>query len=265
MTMIYQSKYVLAILLLAFCANVQADATVEFANTGDGKGKAAGAVQISNGRVRSSSPGESSAYMIFDAAANQFTMIDVERKTYMVFDQQQIQDLVEMQKKAMQQMEAALANMPESQRAQMRKMMSGMMGGMQGGAKPEPHRYVRNGKTDNVAGHDCEILEVYAGDNKVAEQCVVGQAQLGIPADDYQTMKAMQEFIIQLVSQFPMVNEQIMEYGEPGHDEIPVRYSHFSKMTGTTQGALRNISFDAIDASRFEIPKGFKQQKMPKM
>lgn len=263
--MIYYRKWVLTTLFLGFAATVQADSTIEFANLGDGQGKAAGTVQISNGRVRSSSPGESSAYMIFDASADQFTMVDVDRKTYMIFDQQQIQELVAMQKKAMQQMDAALANMPESQRAQMRKMMGGMMGGMQGGAKPEPHRYVRTGKTENVAGHDCEVLEVYAGDNKVAEQCVVGQKALGIPADDYQTMKAMQEFIVELVSQFPMVNEQIMEYGEPGHDEIPVRYTHFSKLTGTTRGELRNISFEAIDASRFEIPKGFKQQEMPKM
>ena len=263
--MLNHTKHVLATLFLAFGLNVQADSTVVFGDASDSQRKAAGKIEISNGRVRSSSPGDGSAYMIFDAGADHFTMIDVDRKSYMVFDQQHIQELVSMQKRAMEQMEATLANMPAAQREQMRKMMGGMMGGAQPGAKPEPHRYVRNGKTETVAGYKCEVLEVHIGEKIVAEQCVVGQKQLGIPADDYRTMKAMQEFIVKLVSQFPMVDEQIMEYGEPGHDEIPVRYSHHSKMTGTTRGELRSISFDVIDAGRFEIPKGYKKQEMPKM
>ena len=263
--MLNHTKWVLAALFLTIGLNAQADSTVVFADAGGGQSKASGKVEISNGRIRSSSPGDGSAYMIFDAGANHFTMIDVDRKTYMVFDQEQIQELVSMQKRAMEQMEASLANLPAAQREQMRKMMSGMMGGGKTGAKARPHRYVRSGKTETVAGYDCEVLEVYVGEDRIAEQCVVGQEQLGIPADDYNTMKAMQEFIVELVSQFPVVDEQIMEYGEPGHDEIPVRYSHYSKMTGTTSGELRSINLETIDASRFEIPKGYKQQKMPKM
>lgn len=263
--MLNHRKCLLAALLLTVGMKVQADATVVFAAAGDGHNKAAAKIEISNGRIRSSSPGEGSAYMIFDAGADHFTMIDVKRKTYMVFDQQQIQELANLQKRAMEQMETTLASLPAAQREQMRKMMSGMMGGMNTGAKPKPHRYLRSGKTETVAGHECEVLEVYVGDEKIAEQCVVGQKQLGIPADDYHTLKAMQGFIVELVSQFPMVDEQIMEYGEPGRDEIPVRYSHYSKLTGTTRGELRSISFETIDASRFVIPKGYKQQKMPKM
>jgi hypothetical protein len=263
--MLNQSKFALATLGLSMAMMAQADSTIVFSDTGGGQSKAAGQVEISNGLVRSSSPGDSSAYMIFDSGADHFTMIDVDRKTYMVFDQAQIEELAGMQKRAMQQMEAQLANLPAAQREQMRKMMSNMMGGAEPGKAPEPHRYERSGKTDEVAGYTCEVLKIYIGERMAGEQCVVSQDELGIPAEDYRTMKAMQQFIVELVSQFPMVGEQVMEYGEPGRDEIPVRYSHQSKMTGTTVGELQSISFDDIDASRFEIPEGFKKQEMPKM
>ena len=263
--MLNHSQRLLTALLLTVCLDLRADATLVFADAGEGNSKAAGTVEISNGRVRASSPGDPSAYMVFDAQAKNFTMIDVDRKTYMIFDQQQIQNLVSMQTRAMEQMEATLANLPAAQREQMRKMMSGMMGGQKNKQKSAPRRYVRNGQTETVAGHNCEVLEVYVGDKKIAEQCVVGQKQLGIPNDDYQTIKAMQEFIVDLVSQFPAVDKNIMQYGEPGKDEIPVRYSRYSKLTGATSGELRSISFSSIDAGRFDIPSGFKQQKMPKL
>ncbi|MDJ0656346.1 MAG: DUF4412 domain-containing protein [Xanthomonadales bacterium] len=243
---------------MAVAAVASADTTISF--TGDDNGN--GMMEVSNGKVRMSSPGEQ-GYMLFEAGANQFIAVNEKDSNYLVFDQAQVEKIARMQEQLQQQMEQQLAGMPPGQREQMRQMMSRMMPKMPGG-EAKPRRYQRGG-TSKVGRYSCEVLEVYVGDRKASEQCVVGRDDLDIPDDDFETIRAMQSFMVDLANSFAMMSDQIMDYGEPGRDEIPVRYVHYNKILGEVVGELEQISHDAIPPERFEIPAGFEQQQLPEM
>jgi hypothetical protein len=236
------------------------DTTIRFVNSGPGGGESQ--VAIANGMVRADSPGGDQTYVLFSSDSNSFVAVNPSEQTYMEFDVEAIQKMVAMQKQAMEQLEAQLANVPPAQREQMRKMMGNMMPDM--GGAPKPRRYERGGET-TVAGYNCEMLKIYVGDELSAEQCVVDPGTLDIPDEDYATMRAMQQYVLDLVSQFSFMANAVMEYGEPGENELPISYTTHHKMVGKMSGELKSISFDGIPSSQFEIPAGYKRQKMPEL
>jgi hypothetical protein len=248
-------------LLMFWTGSCLADTTMVFENSGPGsQGEAR--IEIADGHLRTTNASGKEGYMLFDASQMSFIMVNPKEKSYIIFDNQTVQQIANAQRQAMKQMEDSLAKVPAAQREQMRGMMKKMMGGAMPGEPPQPRRYERGGN-EQVAGHDCEILKIYVGDRLAAEQCVADPDDLDIDDSDFATIRAMQQFVVDLTSQFSFMSNQVLEYGEPGHDEMPIRYVLFMPMVGESTGRLKLIESDDIDPSRFEIPAGFKEQEMP--
>ncbi len=235
-----------------------ADTTIVYVNSSDG-GVETGKTQIADGRVAVSSAG--GGHVIFDTNNQQFITLNPADKSYMVMDQAQIQKIVDMQQQVMAQMESQLAALPASQRAQMKKMMSSMMPKVGGEAKPRS--YERSGESKQIAGYDCEVIEVYSGDRKASQQCVTSADELDFPEQDYATIQAMMSFVQDLSKSFGQISDEILDFGEPGKGEFPVEFIHYGKMSGTSTGQLKSVTFDDIDPSLFEIPAGYKKMEMP--
>lgn len=257
-----QTRHLVSAMALAWAGNALADTTIEFHNSGGVGGEGAARIEISNGRLRSDSAGAGDTYMLFESGSNEFVMVNNAERSYMVFDLETVQKVADAQRQAMQQMEATLAQLPPAQREQMRSMMERMAGGAMPGKAPEPRRYERSGAS-TVAGYDCEMLNIYIGERLASEQCVTDPDELDIPDEDYATIRAMQQFVVDLTSQFAFMANQVMDYGEPGRDEMPIRYTLHMPMVGKTSGELKSVSSGDIDASRFEIPSGYQKQKLP--
>lgn len=251
----------LAIAAALVSAAATADTTISFTSVDD-DGSDTGTTEIASGKVRMSGA-DGEGHMIFDASEGSFTAINHSDRSYIVFDKEQVEKLARMQEQVMAQMEAQLAQLPPAQRAQMKKMMGSMMPQMP--EAPPPRRYERTGEEKTVSGYDCEILVVYAGDRRVSEQCVTERDELDIPDADYDTFRAMQAFMQELVNSFARMSDQVVDFGEPGRDEIPVEFIHYSKLAGESRGYLKAISHDPIDPSRFEVPAGYKAQQIPDM
>ncbi|MFK7958212.1 MAG: DUF4412 domain-containing protein [Lysobacterales bacterium] len=246
--------------LFATLSTAGADTTIVYVNAGD-DGVQTGKTQISDGRVVVSSPGD--GYAIFDTNKEQFITINEADKSYMVMDQAQIQKIVDMQQQVMAQMESQLSALPASQRAQMKKMMSSMMPKVGGEAKPRS--YERSGETKEIAGYDCEVIEVYSGDRKASQQCVTSADELDIPEEDYATIRSMMDFVMDLSNSFGQISDEFLDFGEPGKDEFPVEFIHYGKISGTSTGQLKSVSFDDIDPALLEIPAGYKEMELPDM
>ncbi len=256
------SKILMSLTAVLASTTAIADTTIKYDNHGAGSESAT--VFIQDGKIRAEGTSGENVFMLFDTRDNEMVIVNDDDRSYMVLDREEIEKIVGMQKKMMAQLEQQLAALPESQRAQMRKMMSGMTGGMTN-TEAKPRRYERTGESKTIGGFECEMLMIYSGDKKVSEQCVADPSDLDINAADFATMESMRDFVMTLVEGMPMIGENMMEYGEPGQTEVPVSYTLYSSMAGTVGGEIVDVSDSGIDATLFTIPADYKRQKLPNM
>lgn len=243
------------LMAIVLSAPVFADTTLEF-TTGEGE---TARMEIHNGKLRTSAPGEDS-YMLFDATRREMTMVNPAERNFTTIGRAEMEKVVAMQRQAMAQLDAQLAQMPPAQAEQMKKMMGSMISQMSGQAKPR--RYERGGK-DSVAGFECTRLTIHSGSEPVTELCVAEADALGIPDADFETFSAMQDFLRTLMESVPMVAEHMMEFGEPGREEFAVRFAMLGPMGVKVDGELRSVDTSAIDPARFDVPQGYQRQRMP--
>ncbi|MGH9461470.1 MAG: hypothetical protein ACRD1X_09655 [Vicinamibacteria bacterium] len=133
-------------------------------------------IKIDGNRMRTDTHGEDPTSMIFLGETDEMYVIDHAEKTYILMDKKTIEALGARMSEAMQQMEAALAQVPPEQREMMERMMKERMGGMSSTPPAEP--VVRSlGENDSVNGVSCAWKEV------TREGVVDFKACVGNPAD----------------------------------------------------------------------------------
>ena len=105
---------------------------------GSNKPKSKITLYLDAGKLRvESQDSENKSVMIFDASKQVMWMINPGDNTYREMDKAQVDAMGQQMSKAMEQMQAQMANMPPEQRKMMEDMMKGKMGAM-GGASAKP-------------------------------------------------------------------------------------------------------------------------------
>jgi hypothetical protein len=247
---------------LALAGTAQADVTVEMVY--QKSGESASTLMISGGKawMNSSDKGAEQSWSIWDGA--KFISGVPAQKIYMVLDKQTAAETGKQVNEAMKKVDKMFANLPPEMRKQMEAAMKKQgggapgsnPGGMAGGMIPKAV-VTRTGKRDNVGGKSCEIVDWKMGEMAAMEFCVVGVNQLGIPASDIQTIKAMTAFVRSMTQQ--MGGGAIGAMPDP--DELggyPIRT--VDKKTKRTQ-ILKSVTQSA-DRSKFSIPAGYREQKI---
>jgi len=251
-------------MLLGFILQTQvyADTTIIFQDSTN-KRNNQGQMEISEGKIRSQDSEDENTYVIFDAQSDKFTVVNGKDRTYMVFGQDEIAQLADMGNQVMKQMEQQLSQLPAAQREQMKQMMSSMPG-MDALKKPEPRRYERGEKRE-VAGYDCVLTRIYSGDKKTSELCIASPGELDISRSDFKTLQAFQEFARDLANNVAMLGDGSMDFGVPEQEGIPIQYVRYTSVAGTIKGQMKSVNDNNIAASRFEIPKNYKREKLPNL
>ena len=107
-------------------------------------------IKIDGNRMRTDSGGSNPTTMIFLGESDEMYMIDHTEKTYIVMDRETVEAMANRMSEAMQQMEAAMAQVPPEQREMMERMMKGRMGNLQSTA-PHVEPVVRSlGESESV-------------------------------------------------------------------------------------------------------------------
>lgn len=250
----------LAIALAATAATAGADTTINTSNQfgGDASNDA---IHIAGGKMRVDT-GSADSYMIYDSTANTITMVEPAQRSYTVMTEEDLRSMGNAVKQAMKQLESQLANMPPAQREQMRKMMEQQMGGMMGGGAPKETEIVQTGETRNVAGYDCGVVRIMVDGASQGTACMADYGDLGIPAEDRSTIRAMADFSMTLAEQFGDMM--------PGHmqamaaEGFPVEYD--SRVGDTrVSGAIQSVETGSVDPGLFQVPSDFQQRSMPAM
>ncbi|HEX9725363.1 MAG TPA: DUF4412 domain-containing protein [Vicinamibacteria bacterium] len=137
--------------------------------------------KIEGNRMRSDTQGENgemATTVIFLGETDEMYMIDHEEKSYIVMDRESMEALGKQMSEVMQQMQAALAQIPPEQREMMERMMKDKMAADPNYKPPSPPVVRSTGESGSVNGIACEWKEVTRDDVLSERACVCDQSEI---------------------------------------------------------------------------------------
>jgi len=191
---------------------------------------------------------------IFDFASGNMTLIDHKKKQYYVMTKQDMEAMAAQMDAQMKQMEAQMASLPPA----IREKMAGVMGGAAGNVN-----VTKGSGGRKILGYSCQNWIISMGETVKSESCVTTDLDLPMAAFEGQRSFAggmmnmsgpMGKFMKQMADKFKEMKG------------IPLANTTTIKMMGkgnvTTQ-EVTEIKKDAIPASTFAIPEGYKKTESP--
>ena len=213
-------------------------------------------VQGGNGRFVDA---EGHATLIKD---NTFYIIDDADKSYVAVDKATMEQLAKKISGAMEQMKEQLAQLPPEQRAQMEQMMPGMADG----DKKWTVEAFDTGQSDKVEGRACRLWDIKRDGELDDQLCVVPYSALP-GKENFQAMFAnFARVFEEMAKSVPMLSGMMTnEFGAQAKvNGFPVRTRGYENgKLGDTEHNVRVWREEAIAASMFEVPAGYKQKQMP--
>ncbi len=208
-------------------------------------------LQMDKTHMRMESGGNTVA--IFDGDAQVMRLINMERKTYSEMTKAQLQQMSQQMSAAMEQMKT----LPPEQRAMMEKMMAGR--GMPGMAPAAPIAYRGTG-SDKVSKWSCAKYDGTREKEKVVELCTVEPGALGLTPADFEVAEQLAAFLRSLM---PALADEVTLIGSTaaqGFSGIPIRRTSLSNGQVRSISELKDIRREAIPASAWQVPAGFKRE-----
>jgi hypothetical protein len=235
--------------------------------------------KIEGDRMRSDTQGEDgkvATTVIFLGETDEMYMVDHKKKTYLVMDRESMEALGKQMSEVMQQMEAALAQVPPGQREMMEKMMKEKLGADPNYKEPSPPVVKNLGEKGSVNGIVCEWKEVTRDDVLSEKACVCDQGEIAGGEEMVAIAQEMQDFAAGLselansASSFKMFGGETMaEIGMTMTADL----GGFSLISEDFDGEgklMRRSTFQsaedvAVAVEEFTPPSGYKKQTMKEM
>ncbi len=214
------------------------------------------------------SPGSrSGGKAIFRGDRREMVIVDHDTKSYVVVDEAAMQQLAGQLAGVSKQIEEALKNVPEEQRAMVEKMMKERMPQQAPAAPALDIR--RTGERAEQAGYPCVKYEVLRDGAKVRELWVTDWGNVEGGSEAAGAFVAMAEFMSDLLDSLPV------GAGAPGGlgdsvvaqmkeiDGFPVVTREFDAGGELeSESTLRSSSRRTLDPAEFEPPAGYKRRSM---
>ncbi len=223
---------------------------------------------IDGGKVLIRAAGGDPQYdLLFQQASETMTIIDHNEKTTLDIDAarvgalaNQAQGMIDIVR---QQVEQEMEGMSEEQRQKVQAMIESLGGGqlMETPAPPQP-KEVRKIGVQTINGYTCESMEVWEGDVKISEVCAAEAEEIGIPAEDYRVIEAMQAMSRKLSEQTAKITAQmgqnVPQFGNADTPGVPVQMKDKAGNTMTITQVSAGIG--NADLSK---PEGYAPKQMP--
>lgn len=273
-------RYVLFIVTV-LSSSVSADALLTF----DGRGsEELRSIAVRDGKVAMQSGRNTS--MLYDERARRVTVVDHARRSYFTLDQRSMEQQAAAVQQRMQSMQAQMAPMMEQMRQQLQAVLddpdipetqkdavrqqferTGQAAGgagapaMPGMGSVEPLQAQPTGQRERIAGIDCEVHRLTRGGRALREVCVARHEDVGIARADYATLRGLFGFMRELgAGAARSVGAVAAPAALPGLDGIPLRSNDLASGDGSR---LRAVSTDALEASGFAPPDGYREHQPP--
>ena len=206
---------------------------------------------------------------IYDQASDRLTIVDHANQSLFDLDAQTIKNIGGTLNAAVGVVQQQLSNLPSEQRSKMQDLMRGF-----GLAIPEespPKLLLTAGSKRKYQGIECLEHQLTEGEKLVATVCVTQRNTLGISDQDYASLFAAQQFMLNAASQATQLAEQ---YGQKipdfGGIELNGVLIHSLQLepydTDAEQHMNASFSVEEISTSRIEpiiAPSGYQQKNLP--
>ena len=202
------------------------------------------------------------AVVIFDAGKQVMWMINPADKTYREMDKAQVEAMGQQMSKAMEQMQAQMANMPPEQRKMMEDMMKGKMG-MMGAAQAKPTISLKELGSEKVGAYNTTHYEMLVNGERSQEIWAAPFDQAKMTASDIKTFQDMAKFFESITRNVPTGS-----YSFNNMDQLkgfPVKSVQYSGGKPSHEWNMVSVEQKSIDGSQFALPAGFKKAEMPGM
>ena len=208
--------------------------------------------------------------MIYRGDRREMVVVDHGEKSYFVLDAEGIKQIAGQIGAAMSQMEEALKNVPESQRAAIEKMMKDRMPQQVTAAVQTELK--KTGEHAEQAGYPCVKYDVLQGGEKVREMWVTDWSNVEGGKEVAGMFREMSGFFQEMMDAFrsasgPMgalvsqIGDNMFEHMKE-LDGFPVVTREFGGGGLESESTLRSAARKSFAAGDFEPPAGYKQQQM---
>lgn len=232
----------LTLLFVLLAPPALADVTLAYE---DGAGEPAFTLLIKGSVVRMETSGSDNGAVLFDAAANEMTVLDEGRRQYMVLDQAAVAKIQEQMKQALA-MAEQYGMSPEAMG------LDGMSG--------EKPTEIETGESKTVNGFDCGVYRYEVDGAPEAFACIAPADEVGLAEADWQTMRRMYAMMMELAAD--MVPSDMSTFDMAPPDGIAVE-AHSAD--GGDRQVLASVDDAPIDEDQFEVPAGWKRMDMGPM
>ncbi len=203
---------------------------------------------------------------IFRGDRREMVVVDHDDKSYMVVDGEMLAGIAGQLGQVMSQMQDALKNVPEGQRAAIEKMMKEKMPPQ---AKPKRPRdtIAKTGERAKHNGYPCVKYEVSRQGKKVRELWVTDWSNVEGGEEAMEAFKSMAEFFEEMLDAFgdmgnaSMSSNMFVQLREI--DGFPVVTREFDDDGSLeSESTLRSSKRRTLDPADFEPPAGYKRRSM---
>ena len=208
--------------------------------------------------------------LLFQQAIETMTIIDHSEKTTLDVDAVKVETLANQAEGMMdvirQQVSAQMENLSEEQQAQVQQMIENMGVGqlMKESAPPPQPKTFKDVGVQEINGYSCQKMEVYQGSDKVSEICTAQPADMGIPAEDYAVIQAMQAMSQKLRDKTAKISAQlgqnVPQFGDTDAPGVPVQ------MTDKAGNSMTITQVQTgIGGVNLNKPGGYTPKQMPSL
>lgn len=195
---------------------------------------------------------------------NTMVIVDDSDQTYITFDKATMEQLSKQISAAMARMKDQLAKMPPEQRAQIEAMMA-KTPGMGGEDQKWVVDVVDTGKTEKVDGRSCRVWDVKRNGELDDQLCVVPFAQLPGKENFQAVFANFAKVFEEMAKSVPMLAGMMASEfsAQVKANGVPVRRRVYENgKLGDEETLVKTWREEAIPASMFEIPAGYKVKPM---
>jgi hypothetical protein len=191
-------------------------------------------------------------------------ILDPDDKSYIVFDKVTMEQLAKQMNAGVTKMKEQLAKLPPEQRAQIEAQMGPMLGG--GGGKKWVVEATDTGKSDKVDGRACRIWEVKRNGELDDQICVVAYSALPGKENLQEVFANFSKVFEEMAKAVPMLEGMMSNEfdAQAKVNGFPVRSRGYEDgKLGNEEQLVKVWREEAIPASMFEVPAGYKKKAMP--
>lgn len=195
--------------------------------------------------------------VIFNSSKETFWMVDHKKKTYTEMTKEDLEKIQKAAEEMMTKMDEAMKNLPPALQNKMKNLTAPKEN------KKNEIIYTKVASDEKVNQWICDKYVGKRNDTKEAEVWTADWKKLGYQKEDLAGLEQLGKFFASMLKNMSWAYQVgADEKAEHMYFGFPVKTINYEKDKATDQYEIKEIKQEELAATVFEIPKGYKKEKM---